>query len=109
MSELKKTAEMAVVVEVEIASVLVHIRLEAKPAVVEVLRVIHRCVVVLGAEDRIHVLVHALLVPDPVRNCAIEITTQSLATLSRMDFGKKWGEVLWYCLWFIHFGLLSNL
>ena len=74
-------------VEVETVSVLVHIRLEGKLAAVEVLRVIHRCVAVLVVEDHIHVLVHVLLVPDPVRKCAIEITTQSLATLSRMDFG----------------------
>jgi len=74
------------VVEVETVSILVHIRLEGKLAAVEVLRVIHRCVAVLVVEDHIHVLVHVLLVPDPVK-CAIEITTQSLATLSRMDFG----------------------
>ena len=73
-------------------NVLAHTHLEEKHAEVEVLRVTLRYVAVLVAEDRTHALVHALLAPDPARNCAIEISSQSLVTLSRMDLdGKKMG------------------
>jgi len=63
----KKTAEMVVVVVVEIVSVHARTLPLVKRVDHGVLRVIRRCVAVPAAAARTRVLVHALPVPDPVR------------------------------------------